>query len=260
VFFVAADFAVICVPHRNYAAGVVSWSPYKHNKSVIQITDRYETVFANVTTKKHLVKFLVTTFIAWRGPEANQPVRRHRAPLVRLESSDEEMGMRNEFTEGLPLVVGASPKILVLGTFPGEESLKQKQYYAHPRNLFWEFMEQICGAGRDIDYEERLNILRNNHIALWDVLRTCSRQVSLDTNIRNGYYEVNDFKEFLVEHQINAIYFNGQKAGKLFRKFAAATLTELPALLVLPSTSPANAGISKDAKINQWLVIKEHLE
>ena len=165
-----------------------------------------------------------------------------------------------ELIEGFPPVVGHSPKVLILGSFPGEESLRKKQYFAHPRNLFWEFMGQVCGAGRDIDYEERLNILRNSNIALWDVLKTCSRQGSLDTNIRNGFYEVNDFKKFLAEYDIKAICFNGRKAGELFQRIPATTLPELPVLSVLPSTSPANARIPKNVKIGLWLLIKKHLK
>ena len=165
-----------------------------------------------------------------------------------------------EQIEGFPPIVGHTPKVLILGSFPGEESLRQKQYYAHSRNLFWEIMEQVCGAGRDLDYEDRLNILRNSNIALWDVLKTCSRQGSLDNNIRNGFYEVNDFKNFLMEHDIKAICFNGQKAGELFQRIPATTLPELPVLSVLPSTSPANAGIPKDIKISLWLLIKKHLK
>lgn len=164
-----------------------------------------------------------------------------------------------EHIEGFPPIVGSSPKVLILGTFPGEESLRQKQYYAHPRNLFWEIMGLIFGTGRDIEYEDRLNILRNSNIALWDVLKTCNRHGSLDTNIRNGSYEVNDFKQFLAKHDIKAICFNGKKAGELFQRIPATTLPELPVLSVLPSTSPANAGIPKDDKISRWLLIKKHL-
>lgn len=170
------------------------------------------------------------------------------------------MEKKIEHLEGFQPVAGNSSKILILGTFPGEESLRQKQYYAHPRNLFWTIMAQICGAGRDLDYEDRLNILKNSNIALWDVLKTCSRQGSLDTNIRNGFYEVNDFKKFLAEHGIKAIFFNGQKAGELFQRIPATTLPELPVLAILPSTSPANARIPKDTKISRWLLIKEHLK
>lgn len=165
-----------------------------------------------------------------------------------------------EHIVGFPPIVGSSPKVLILGTFPGEESIRQKQYYAHPRNLFWEIMGLIFGAGRDIEYEDRLNILRNSNIALWDVLKTCNRHGSLDTNIRNGCYEVNDFNKFLAKHDIKAICFNGKKAGGLFQRIPATTLPELPVLSVLPSTSPANASIPKDDKISRWFLIKKYLE
>ena len=102
-----------------------------------------------------------------------------------------EMKMEIELIEGFPPIVGNSPNVLILRTFPGEESLRQKQYYAHPRNMLWEIIGQICGAGRELDYKVRLNILRNSNIALWDLLKTCSRQGSLDINIRTGFYEVN---------------------------------------------------------------------
>ncbi|HJV66301.1 MAG TPA: DNA-deoxyinosine glycosylase [Geomonas sp.] len=181
-------------------------------------------------------------------------------PVTARALDGNEMKKHIEHIEGLPPVVGPSPKVLILGTFPGEESLRQNQYYAHPRNLFWEIMGQVCGAGRDIKYEDRLNILKNSQIALWDVLKSCSRHGSLDTDIRNGFYEVNDFKKFLAEHDIKAICFNGKKAEELFKKIPASTLPELPMLSRLPSTSPANAGIPKDTKICQWLLIKKHLE
>lgn len=80
------------------------------------------------------------------------------------------MKCQKEHAEGFPPIMGSCPKVLILGTFPGEESLRQKQYYAHPRNLFWEMMGQLCGASTDMNYDARLTVLRNTGIALWDVL------------------------------------------------------------------------------------------
>lgn len=86
--------------------------------------------------------------------------------------------------EGFPPIIGLQPIILILGTFPGPESLRLCQYYAHQRNLFWDIMGNICDAGRDKRYKDRLIILKKKGIALWDVLKSCYREGSMDSNIR----------------------------------------------------------------------------
>jgi len=159
--------------------------------------------------------------------------------------------------EGFPPIVGMNPRILILGAFPGEESLKQGEYYAHPRNLFWDMMECICGAGRDKDYDTRVTILKNTGICLWDLLKSCRRDGSSDVHIRNGH--CNDFDKFLSHYPMEAVFFNGKKAESLFRR---RVLPELPAslpLFLLPSTSPANARMTKDDKIRRWCIIKRYL-
>ena len=124
--------------------------------------------------------------------------------------------------KGFPPIVGMNPEILILGTFPGEESLRQGEYYAHPRNLFWDMMECICGAGRDKDYDARVTILKNTGICLWDVLKSCGRDGSSDACIRNGH--VNDFDAFLSHYPMEAVFFNGKKAERLFQRRVAPEL------------------------------------
>jgi len=168
--------------------------------------------------------------------------------------------MTEEYMElkGFSPVADMRAKILILGTFPGEESLRQKEYYAHPRNLFWDMMDCICGAGRDKDYNARLTILKKKRIALWDVLKSCSRQGSVDTRIRDGRF--NDFTTFLSRYSVKAVFFNGKTAERLFRQHVVIPkLTPSPHLFALPSTSPANARMAKDEKVRRWREVKQYL-
>jgi TDG/mug DNA glycosylase family protein len=158
--------------------------------------------------------------------------------------------------EGFLPVVSSGAKALILGTFPGKESLRQKEYYAHPQNLFWDMMDSICGAGRDKDYDERLTLLTKAGVALWDVLKSCCRAGSVDSHIRNGHFTVNDFHTFLSRYPVKAMFFNGKKAEKLFQRHVGAAL---PFSYPLPSTSSANTRMTKGEKNSQWCRVKQYL-
>jgi hypoxanthine-DNA glycosylase len=156
-----------------------------------------------------------------------------------------------------PPVANKNAEILILGSMPGEKSLAENQYYAHPRNLFWGFMEMLLGIDSNQDYHGRLEGLKKNKIALWDVLKCCEREGSLDVNIKSE--EANDLDGFLKAHsKISKICFNGQKSYSVFKKTVLKYNPDIQKqyrLIVLPSTSPANASISKDEKIRKWKTI-----
>jgi hypoxanthine-DNA glycosylase len=152
----------------------------------------------------------------------------------------------------LPPVANSDATMLILGSMPGKKSLTQQQYYAHPQNAFWKIMGELVGARPDLPYPQRLHALTNAHIALWDVLKTCERQGSLDSDIQNE--TANDFASFFNSHpHITHVFFNGAKAEQSFNKFVVGK-QKLPPLAFqrLPSTSPAHAGMRYADKLQTW--------
>ena len=152
---------------------------------------------------------------------------------------------------GLPPVLDRDTRTLILGSFPGEMSLAEKQYYAHPRNQFWPLLSAVLGEDlAGLPYPERLVRLLVHRIGLWDVIAACERQGSLDSAIRNA--ETNDFA-FLRQccPRLTRVCFNGKTSGRLAPAFASAGFETL----VLPSSSPANAQFSFAQKLVLWQMI-----
>lgn len=144
--------------------------------------------------------------------------------------------MNGEVKHGLPPVVRADARLLVLGSLPGEASLKAQRYYAHPQNQFWRLMARATGEPLDaLGYTERLERLVGSRVALWDVIHAARREGSLDAAI--GGVEMRDLAAFVGElPELRAVAFNGGTAARLGRKVLAGSgLT----LVDLPSSSPA---------------------
>lgn len=164
---------------------------------------------------------------------------------------------------GFPPVADNKAVILILGSMPSIKSLQAHQYYAHPRNSFWFIMSALFADNRDLDYEQKKALLLHNRIALWDVLKSCQRKGSLDSSIKNGSIEANDFNSFFARHKaIRAVYFNGARAEQEYRKHVMPVLDEKFAAFEytrLPSTSPAMASLSREQKLQQWRAILQHL-
>lgn len=154
---------------------------------------------------------------------------------------------------GLKPLVGENPRILILGSLPGDESLRQQQYYAHKQNQFWRILSAIYGHDLTADYEDRVAIIVRNRLAVWDVLKSADRDGSLDSAIKTAV--PNRFAPFL-EHlpDIEAVGFNGQTAHALFKKYAVPDFGARFNCLrtaILPSTSPA-ATRPFDEKVALW--------
>ena len=143
--------------------------------------------------------------------------------------------------------------ILILGTMPGEESLKQQEYYGNPRNQFWRIMQELYAIRADHTYAMRVAGLAQNRIALWDVLKSCERVGSLDSAIKNAV--PNDFKElFAAYSELKLIAFNGKKAAEWFGHWGTDRPTGI-LTVTLPSTSPA-AAMAFEKKVAAWAVLK----
>ena len=156
-----------------------------------------------------------------------------------------------------PPIINENSKILILGSIPGVKSLEMQQYYAHPQNKFWKIICEIFNEEFTTNYQQRIEILEKHHIALWDVIDTCERKGSLDSEIKNE--EANKIEELLQNFpNIKAIFCNGQKSHKNLQKILGKKF-RLP-IIVLPSTSPAYAGLSYFDKLNLWYIILEKLQ
>lgn len=154
--------------------------------------------------------------------------------------------------------------ILILGSMPGEASLAQQQYYAHPRNAFWPMVEALFGIAAGLPYPDRVRRLAGRGVALWDVLQSCRRPGSLDSSIDRDSIVVNDFARFFAAHPaIRQLFFNGARAEAEYRRRVLPGLPvgpdRLPALR-LPSTSPAMASLSFDQKLGYWSRVREVLD
>lgn len=165
-------------------------------------------------------------------------------------------------TESFNPISNSNCVAIILGTMPGLESLRQKKYYSHSDNLFWDIIIRVLRPNltdieiAGLDYEDRQKILLESRIALWDVLKYCDRKGSLDSAIRNEIK--NDFVQFFEQHKkIQTVFFNGQRAKKYFESEFKDLGKRLELVqIVLPSTSPTHK-LNCFEKLKQWRIINE---
>lgn len=148
-------------------------------------------------------------------------------------------------------IVNELTTTLIIGSMPGAASLAADEYYAHKHNLFWKFVFEAFDESYDApDYKTKISVLSSHHFGLWDTAKSCVRDGSLDTNIKNVV--PNDFKTLFQKYpNIRRLLFNGQKAFQLFKRFHGDLLNEIE-YEVLPSTSPANASIPLEERRHKW--------
>jgi hypoxanthine-DNA glycosylase len=161
--------------------------------------------------------------------------------------------MTTPLLEGFPPVVDDIAELLILGSFPGVQSLATRQYYGNPRNAFWPIISELFGFDPNAPYETRLAALQSHGVALWDVLHKCRRVGSSDARIDLKSLVVNDFSQLFARYRsIERVYFNGRAAERLFGRLVDIEVRV--SYRLLPSTSPARA-MRADQKLQAWRAI-----
>ena len=160
---------------------------------------------------------------------------------------------------GLPPLVSAQTRLIILGSFPGAASLAAQQYYGHPRNHFWPILQAVWPFSPidtcESSYQIRSKWLLNKGLGLWDVYAACERQGSLDSAIRSA--TLNDLAGLKrLCPALTAIAHNG---GESFKHAHHSRPLGLP-VFRLPSTSPANASWSFERKLAAWRGVFAQLE
>lgn len=149
---------------------------------------------------------------------------------------------------GLPPILSKTTTTLILGSFPGEASLKAEQYYAHPRNYFWQLLSDVFNEPfSTLSYPNKILRLNQLDIGLWDAVDACVRIGSLDTAIKQAKINNLDKLRHLAP-ELKRIFFNGKAAGK----FASLITEGKYKTIILPSSSPANASLTYAEKLSAW--------
>ncbi len=155
---------------------------------------------------------------------------------------------RSHIIHPIPPLYDENSEILILGSFPSVKSREAAFFYGHPQNRFWRVTAGLFGEPVPQTIEEKKKLLSRHHIALWDVIASCSIEGSSDSSIRDVV--PNDLRPILASSRVNRIYANGAAATKLYRKYIEPVLGM--SAVCLPSTSPANAAWDLNRLSAQW--------
>lgn len=141
-----------------------------------------------------------------------------------------------------------SSKVLILGSLPSVESVKQGFYYMHPQNRFWKVLSIIFQEDvYSMNIEKKRQFILKHDLSLYDVIAACDIHQSSDASIRNVSYT--NIKEIIDQTEINKILLNGKTAYQFFLK-------EYPEYkdmaFCMPSTSSANAKVKIEDLVQYW--------
>lgn len=157
--------------------------------------------------------------------------------------------MENIIKHPLSPIIDENSKILILGSFPSVKSRQLNFYYANKNNRFWKIMNEL--------FHEEINdkelFCHKHHIALWDVISSCTIDGSKDSSIDN--VQVNDINQIIKNTNIKTIFTTGKKAFNLYLKYVNCSIKPI----CLPSSSSANAQMSLNDLIDAYHIIVEKI-
>ena len=124
-------------------------------------------------------------------------------------------------------------------------------------------MSQLFNIEWADDYESRIKQVKKLPVVLWDTLKACHREGSLDSAIMKEQLEANDIVGLLEQvPSIRLIAFNGAASEKYFKQTVGKLLdtNKLLDQIRLPSSSPAHASKNFQQKLADWQVIENYLD
>lgn len=144
-------------------------------------------------------------------------------------------------------IYNKNSEILILGSIPSVKSRENNFYYGHPKNRFWSLIAKIYNENVPNTIYEKEKLILNNKLAIYDVIKSCDIQASSDSSIKNA--KINDINSIIQNSNIKKVIFNGNKSYELYNKYEK---NKFKNLIVLPSTSPANARFSFEDLYEIW--------
>lgn len=170
---------------------------------------------------------------------------------------------RTHVTHEFPALYDRESRVLLLGSIPSPKSREMAFYYGHPQNRFWKVMATVlgeatlseiaAGKGAPETIAQKKAMLKKHHVALWDVLDSCTIVGASDLSIEDPV--VNNIKDLVKKSKVTRIFCTGATAHKLYQKLCAKDVGM--DAVKLPSTSPANCAVSLEKLVEAYKMILE---
>ena len=172
--------------------------------------------------------------------------------VTKKKQSKASKNSRTFVTHEFPALFDDNSEVLLLGSIPSPKSREQGFYYGHPQNRFWKVLASVLSEPLPATIDEKKSMLLKHHIALWDVLDSCTIIGASDTSIEDVV--PNDIASLLAKTQIMRIFCTGATAHKLYEKYCEKS-SGIKAIK-LPSTSPANCAVKFEKLVEAYKAIQ----